>query len=189
MRSFVLHYYYIRLAGLLTQSGFGCKIFVVIGMRILIISDSHGDTKRFDKIITASEPDMIIHLGDIERDVEYLEAVYPNIPLNAVVGNNDPWVRREAEKVIEAEGVKIFITHGHLYGVWDKGFRVAKRAEELGCSIALFGHSHIPCNEVYDSVRAFNPGSISRPREGNYSVGIMEIDRTGKVGLAHYEML
>lgn len=158
-------------------------------MRILIISDSHGDTKRFDKIIIACEPDMIIHLGDIERDVEYLEAVYPRIPLHAVVGNNDPWVRREAEKVIEVEGIKIFMTHGHLYGVWDNGFRVAKRAEELGCTIALFGHSHVPVDETFGTVRAFNPGSISRPRVGEYSVGIMEIDDTGKVNIVHYEML
>lgn len=158
-------------------------------MRILIISDSHGDTKRFDKIITACEPDMIIHLGDIERDVEYLEAVYPHIPLHAVVGNNDPWVRREAEKVIEVEGIKIFMTHGHLYGVWDNGFRVAKRAEENGCTVALFGHSHVPVDETFGTVRAFNPGSISRPRVGEYCVGIMEIDDTGKVNIIHYEML
>lgn len=161
---------------------------MVIKMRVLIISDSHGDTKRFDQIITASEPDMIIHLGDIERDVEYLEAVYPNIPLHAVLGNNDPWVRRETEKVIEIENQKIFITHGHLYGVWDNGFRVCERAKELGCATALFGHSHVPVDEMFGNVRAFNPGSISRPRQGSYSVGIMEIEN-GKVALTHYEML
>lgn len=131
---------------------------------------------------------MIIHLGDIERDVEYLEAVYPEIPLHAVVGNNDPWVRREVEKVVEIEKVKIFLTHGHLYGVWDNGFRIAKRAEELGCSIALFGHSHVPVDEIYGSVRAFNPGSISRPRVGEYSVGILEIENN-EVGLCHCNWL
>lgn len=153
-------------------------------MRILIISDSHGDTKRFDKAIAAFEPDMIIHLGDIERDVQYILDVYPNIPIEAVVGNNDPFCRRCTEKVIEINGVKIFLTHGHLYSVWDKGFRIAKRAEEKGCSVALFGHSHIPCDEVYGSVRVFNPGSISRPRQGEYSVGIMEIDEKGKYDFA-----
>ncbi len=152
-------------------------------MRALIISDSHGDTKRFDKAIVAFEPDVIIHLGDIERDVEYLEAVYPHILVHAVVGNNDPWVRREAEKVIVLDNVKIFMTHGHLYGVWDKGFRIAKRAEELGCTVALFGHSHVPCDETYENVRVFNPGSISRPRVGEYSVGVMEIEN-GKFDFA-----
>lgn len=157
-------------------------------MRVLIISDSHGDTKRFDKAVEAFMPDAIIHLGDIERDVEYLEDVYPRIPIYAVVGNNDPWVRREAEKVIELENVKIFITHGHLYGVWDKGFRIAQRAEEMGCSVALFGHSHVPVCEEYGSVKVFNPGSISRPREGNYSVGIMEIENN-KVNFVHCDWL
>lgn len=166
----------------------GVKSYRVNCMRILIISDSHGDTKRFDKAVTAFDPDMIIHLGDIERDVEYLTDVYPDIPLHAVVGNNDPFCKREAEKVIEAEGVKIFMTHGHLYGVWDNGLRIAKRAEELGCDVALFGHSHVPCDEVFGKVRVFNPGSISRPRVGNYSVGIMEIEKR-KIGFVHCDWL
>ena len=157
-------------------------------MRFLIIADSHGSTRRFDKAIVAFEPDGIIHLGDIERDVEYLQDVYPHIPLYAVVGNNDPWCRREAEKVIEAEGVKIFMTHGHLYGVWDKGLRIAERAEELGCSVALFGHSHVPVDEIYGSVHVFNPGSISRPRVGEYCVGIMEIEN-GEAKFAHCDWL
>ncbi|MBR5535490.1 MAG: metallophosphoesterase [Clostridia bacterium] len=152
-------------------------------MRALIISDSHGDTKRFEKAISATMPDVIIHLGDIERDVEYLEAVHPEIPLYAVLGNNDPWVRREAEKVIELEGVKIFMTHGHLYGVWDEGARIAKRAEETGCTVALFGHSHVSVDKIYDNVHVFNPGSISRPRMGEYSVGVMEIEK-GEVKFA-----
>ena len=117
-----------------------------------------------------------------------MEIMYPHIPIHAVRGNNDPWVRREAEKVVEVCSVKIFMTHGHLYGVWDGGFRVAQRAKELGCTVALFGHSHVPVDEVFDGVRAFNPGSISRPRKGEYSVGIMEIEQDGKVSLAHYEM-
>ncbi len=157
-------------------------------MRFLIISDSHGSTRRFDKAIEAFEPDAIIHLGDIEKDVEYLTDVYPHIPVHAVVGNNDPWCRREAEKVIEADNVKIFMTHGHLYGVWDKGFRIAQRAEELGCSVALFGHSHVPVDEIYGNVHVFNPGSISRPRVGEYSVGIMEIE-DGKAKFAHCDWL
>ena len=153
-------------------------------MRILIIADSHGDTRRVDKAILAINPDMLIHLGDIERDVEYLTDVYPHIPIHAVVGNNDPLCRRGADKVIEVEGVKIFMTHGHLYGVWDNGFRIAQQAEEKGCSVALFGHSHVPVDEIYGNVHAFNPGSISRPRVGEYSVGVMEIEN-GEAKFAH----
>lgn len=157
-------------------------------MRILIISDSHGDTRRFDKAIVAIMPDMIIHLGDIERDVEYLSDVYPHIPLHAVVGNNDPLCRRAADKVIEVEGIKIFMTHGHLYGVWDNGFRIAKEAEAKGCTVALFGHSHVPVDEVFGDVHVFNPGSISRPRVGEYSVGVMEIEN-GEAKFAHCDWL
>ncbi len=151
-------------------------------MRILIVSDSHGTTSGIDRAVTAFMPDMIIHLGDIERDVEYIEAVYPDVQLEAVVGNNDWWCERESEKVIEADGIRIFITHGHRYGVYDKGERIAERAAELGCELAFFGHSHIASDEVFDGVRVINPGSVSRPRAGNASVGVLETEGDGKFG-------
>lgn len=152
-------------------------------MRILVVSDSHGRTRGIDKAIDAVSPNMIFHLGDIERDVKYIETIYPEIELHAVLGNNDPWVRRETEKVVEVEGVNFFLTHGHLYSVYDKGFRVAKRAKELGCTIALFGHSHIPSDEMFDTVRVINPGSITLPRSGNPSCGVIEIEN-GHFGYA-----
>lgn len=153
-------------------------------MRILVVSDSHGNTRGIDNAVSAFMPDMIIHLGDIERDVSYIEDVYSDIPLEAVAGNNDPWVKRETEKVIDISGVKIFMTHGHRYGVYDRGQRIAARAKELGCAIALFGHSHMASDEVFDGVRAINPGSVSLPRRGGFSVGILEIDHSGKYGYA-----
>ena len=42
-------------------------------MRILVFSDSHGSTWRMrDALLDHPEADMIIHLGDGERDVENL---------------------------------------------------------------------------------------------------------------------
>jgi hypothetical protein len=145
------------------------------------MSDSHGRTGNCDKAIESFKPDMILHLGDIERDVQYLGDVYPEIELHGVLGNNDYYCTRETEKVIDVNGIKIFMTHGHRYGA--SAERIASRAAEEGCTLALFGHTHQSLDRQIDSVRVFNPGSISLPRGGRPSCGILETDKYGKYGL------
>ena len=45
-------------------------------MKILIISDTHGAHKNFDRVIEKERPlDMLIHLGDVEGDEDYIPAV------------------------------------------------------------------------------------------------------------------
>ena len=42
-------------------------------MKILIISDTHGSHKNFDRVIEKERPlDMLIHLGDVEGDEDYI---------------------------------------------------------------------------------------------------------------------
>ena len=48
-------------------------------MRAIVLSDSHNDTASLERAITSvgeKNIDMIIHLGDIARDVDYLEMLY-----------------------------------------------------------------------------------------------------------------
>ena len=83
-------------------------------MRALVFSDSHGDVRGMEKAInTVNGVDAIIHLGDIERDVRWLEKNYGQYPLYAVLGNNDFYGGRPTEAVIELEGARIFLCHGH----------------------------------------------------------------------------
>ena len=59
-------------------------------MRAIVLSDSHNDTSSCERAINASgKLDLIIHLGDIARDVDYLEAYYYPIKVVSVLGNND----------------------------------------------------------------------------------------------------
>lgn len=45
-------------------------------MKILIISDTHGAHRNFDRVIEKEQPlDMLIHLGDVEGDEDYIPAV------------------------------------------------------------------------------------------------------------------
>ena len=42
-------------------------------MKILIISDTHGAHRNFDRVIEKEQPlDMLIHLGDVEGDEDYI---------------------------------------------------------------------------------------------------------------------
>ena len=57
-------------------------------MKILIISDTHGSHKNFDRVIEKERPlDMLIHLGDVEGDEDYIPAV-ADCPVHMVRGNN-----------------------------------------------------------------------------------------------------
>jgi len=44
--------------------------------------------------------------------------------------------------------------------------------------VVIFGHSHLPHNEVVDGVRWFNPASAG-PRRFDYPVAVGIIDRDG----------
>lgn len=58
-------------------------------MKILIISDTHGSHKNFDRVIEKELLlDMLIHLGDVEGDEDYIPAV-ADCPVHMVRGNND----------------------------------------------------------------------------------------------------
>lgn len=147
-------------------------------MRILVISDTHGDINKAEEAIKSNkEVDLIIHLGDYFRDAQKLSGMFPDIPMEYIYGNSDFMVEDvPAEKLLEVCGKRIFITHGHRYSVkWDYG-RLYKKAEELKADAVLFGHTHIP--EIIEKGDYFllNPGSTSDPRdESDESYAIIDI--------------
>lgn len=131
--------------------------------RIAVFSDTHGSTDKCIKIIDGILPHLIIHLGDLVRDAEELQAIFPDIPVKYVAGNNDFFSHAPYELTVDAEGIRLLLCHGH--GISDVS--LAKRAEVLGCSFALKGHTHISGISQAGGVTLLNPGSISRPRDGS----------------------
>ena len=76
----------------------------------------------------------------------------------------------------EEAGCELFLTHGHVYGA---GFHnsVDHLPELPTGSILLYGHTHKKVSELADGhagVWAFNPGSVSIPKDGTHSYGIYE---------------
>ena len=149
-------------------------------MRAIVLSDSHGDTASLERAIAAvgeKNIDMIIHLGDIARDVDYLEMMYYPKRVASVVGNNDFMRSGDHERVIDFDGHKIFICHGHTLGVSYGTERLETIARQKGCEAALFGHTHQPTHKKCDDgLIVLNPGSVSRPRGSKPSFAILETE-------------
>ncbi len=142
--------------------------------KILIVSDSHGESSNIRLAIDRERPDMLIHLGDITaeaREVENWLNESKGEPVPAVFlrGNCDRPSRRSLQEkaVFSLNGHRFFCTHGHLLSVNYGLQNLTYAALEEECDIALFGHTHVPCDEEWMGVRMLNPGSIARPRGGS----------------------
>jgi len=59
-------------------------------MKALIFSDSHGMVGgMIDAIMEHKDINLIIHAGDMQRDVDDIMNVFPEIPCACVAGNNE----------------------------------------------------------------------------------------------------
>ena len=146
-------------------------------MRILIVSDTHGSLRNFDTVIEREKKiDMLLHLGDIEGDNDYIEAVM-KCPVHIVGGNNDYFSGLPSEIVIPIGKHRVFMTHGHGHYVSMDTRRLKQAAKARGADIAMYGHTHRPDIDLEDKVKVINPGSLSYPRQsgGQATYIIMEI--------------
>lgn len=148
-------------------------------MRIAVISDTHRMTKFIhlaENLI--KDADVLIHLGDNVEDVDILKQNF-NGEIYAVSGNCDYSAKYPKEGIVEFNGVKIFYTHGDLYGVKSTINNIYYRGRELGVDIVLFGHTHEHGIERTNDITLMNPGSISLPRVKGRYVGIIDINDDG----------
>ena len=142
--------------------------------RILIFADTHGYINNCIKIIDKTMPDMIIHAGDIVRDAEDIMAIYPDIPLYCVRGNNDFSQRFPDSLTLVVDGKTIFVTHGHEYSVkYESSLSSLEcKARKVNADLCIFGHTHTPYSDIRGSLTILNPGSSRFT--GTY--GICEIE-------------
>ena len=152
-------------------------------MRILIVSDTQGSLRNFDIVIEREkEIDMLLHLGDVEGDDDYMEAVM-NCPVHIVGGNNDYFSGLPGEIELRIGKYKVFMTHGHGYYVSMDTRRLKQAARARGADIAMYGHTHRPDIDLEDGVKVINPGSLSYPRQSGRQATyiIMEVNTEGEV--------
>ncbi len=142
-------------------------------MRILVFSDSHQKIYDMKKAAASQKAAALIHLGDNARDIDCFSEL--PIPVFSVRGNCDFAGAAPDELFITLGGKKIFICHGHLFGVKGGTGNLIKTAKEKGADIALFGHTHTPYNKYENGIYLLNPGSISEPRSGGKRYGVIDI--------------
>jgi putative phosphoesterase len=153
-------------------------------MFILIISDTHGSIRFLQKAMDKYhlKPDLCIHAGDILGQKQMVEKTV-NCPLVVVRGNCDIDPEIPVDKVVEAGSHKIYVCHGHQYGVGANRFRLKNEARLRGCDIAIYGHTHVLDIDNSDpDVLCINPGSLLIPRDfGSPSYVAMSIDEQNRV--------
>ena len=156
-------------------------------MKILIVSDTHGRHGNLDEVLEREEKiDMLIHLGDVEEDEHYIEAM-AQWPVHMLAGNNDFFSYLPGEKEIKIGKYRVFLTHGHGYYVSMSTKRLREEAMRRGADIVMFGHTHKPYIDVEGDLKVINPGSLSYPRqEGRRaSYVVMDINASGN---ANFEL-
>lgn len=136
-------------------------------MLFVVVSDTHGNLEALQKAIAFCETnyaiDYYIHLGDGVGDM--LRCI-KNCLINEqntylLKGNCDMFSSVVDEKVIEAEGLRLLLCHGHRYDVKSGLDKIVYKAKELEVDIVLHGHTHIPYNENIAGIQIINPGSLN----------------------------
>jgi putative phosphoesterase len=128
-------------------------------MKIIVFSDSHGSVQPMLDAVFDENPDMILHLGDLARDCIRVRQTYPDIVLRTIRGNCDGSAPADGDEFV-TQGKRIFMTHGHLYGVKFGLGGVLNAAYVRSADVLLFGHTHMPLHETLDGLLVVNPGSI-----------------------------
>ncbi|MBP3873968.1 MAG: metallophosphoesterase [Lachnospiraceae bacterium] len=138
-------------------------------MKILIVSDSHGRDRHVAMALDREWPvDAMIHLGDSQEDEDEFSMILAgeDVPLYMVRGNCDYDYNLAPFRIVELEGHRILMTHGHMQNVGSSNRELADLAIENNCGIALYGHTHRPeIDEDTPGLLILNPGSISLPRQ------------------------
>ena len=155
-------------------------------MKILVFSDSHGNMANMKQAVEHERPDRMFHLGDGVWDAQELAAAFPDIPLDHVCGNCDYPGIIPNQRIVAAGGIRILLTHGHLYHVKLGMGAAVEGARQAEVNVLAFGHTHQAICTQYDDLWVLNPGSIRggsygliEVRQGTVTCHLMELEKEG----------
>jgi uncharacterized protein len=153
----------------------------MVVMRVVVLSDTHAPRRWKSCPPRVAEElagaDLILHAGDV-CTAAVLEELSQYGPVRAVVGNNDaPDVASwgaEPTLELDVDGLRVAMIHdsGQATGRLQRMKRAFPAAQ-----LVVFGHSHIPLDEVGQGLRIFNPGSpTDRRRQPHGTLGVLRIE-------------
>ena len=146
-------------------------------MKILVLSDSHGNVDNMARAVELTQPRHILHLGDCIRDAQALQERFPAIPMDTVPGNCDWGCFDAPERLLELDGVRVLMMHGHTRSVKSSPLSAQYAAREYGADVLLFGHTHCPLVDYDGTLYTMNPGAVGDYRRPTYGVLTIENGR------------
>lgn len=153
--------------------------------KILILSDSHSLQQELVEIKNRHGLEVNLHIGDSELALDAPELS----GYTTVRGNCDWRAAFPDEQLIEVGGLRIYLTHGHLYKVKSNLQDLQYRAAEVNADIVCFGHTHIAYGEKVDNRVFINPGSIRLPHGNDVATyAILEWETKDNVNLHFYSV-
>lgn len=139
-------------------------------MRLLVISDSHGNyAHAFRAHQMAGDVDGIIHLGDGSEDARMLEEVL-GVTVHKVAGNCDFDRGLPAQLTLELGECRILATHGNRERVKSGLKELIGKGIEAGASVVLYGHTHRPAVEAAHGMLLVNPGQLKEGFPGSFAI-------------------
>jgi putative phosphoesterase len=131
-------------------------------LKLLVMSDSHKNIDRMQQAAEQTQPDAILHLGDHIGDARELQRRLPGMAIHMVPGNCDYYATGDDELLLTLGGVKIFMAHGHVFGVKNGLDALIKQAQRQKADIALFGHTHQALMQQHNGMWLMNPGQMEQ---------------------------
>ena len=147
--------------------------------RALIVSDTHGREENLERVLAEiGMPDALIHLGDSEGGEDTIPMLV-TCPVYMVAGNCDFGSETKSSDLVKLSGKNVLITHGHTYYVKRSLSELKTAARICRASVVLYGHTHVAYTEYDGGLYIMNPGSLSIPRQGGPTYGILDITSQG----------
>lgn len=146
------------------------------GLKILVISDSHGNIKNLKHVMGFAgkiHAHGVVHCGDWDNVLTVETVLDSKIPLYSVLGNAD--VDPEVEKSLSKQSKKFdpyfleFELDGRKIGVIHNIRHLISSIQHL--DILFCGHTHQKTDEMVQGVRVVNPGALVKE---DFSFGLYD---------------
>lgn len=146
-------------------------------MRILVISDSHGNIERLKHVYDFAKGaglDAIIHCGDWDTPDAVKIAKEVDMPIYGVLGNADidpaiPASLKSADVIFNSDFLKLELG-GRRIGVCHFPGKLKDAVMSQEYDALFHGHTHRRKNKVEGKTLVVNPGALHRTRESSFAI-------------------
>ena len=153
-------------------------------MRLLVLADTHLTSADLASVPAGvvqalDRADVVLHAGDVvsAAALQALRDAVGGRPFYAVLGNNDRQLTGILPEslLLDFDGAAIALVHdaGRREG---RAARLHRRFPTA--AMVVFGHSHVPCNEIGVGAQIlFNPGSPTQRRtQPHPTIGLVDVE-------------